>query len=225
MNKRLAWLEYALYLGGAAMIVAFLFVRWDGEQARKEGLDAFEQARAVQQDVLPEQLPGEPELSANPDERSEPVGEDASDGPIPAADTALAVLRVPRLGIDVPVFDGADDHNLDRGAARIRGTARPGEAGNLGIAAHRDTFFRPLKDIEIGDRLDLETVGGGETYLVTAIDIVEPEDVSVLAASGEKELTLVTCYPFYFVGQAPQRYIVKARAGHSTPLEQGEQNL
>ena len=135
------------------------------------------------------------------------------------------MLKVHRLGIDVPVFDGADDYNLDRGAARIKGTARPGEAGNLGIAAHRDTFFRPLKDIEVGDRLDLETTRGRETYHVTAVDIVEPEDVSVLAASGEKELTLVTCYPFYFVGQAPQRYIVKARAMHSTSLNQGEQIL
>jgi len=99
---------------------------------------------------------------------------------------------------------------LNRGVGRIQGTAHVGESGNLGIAGHRDGFFRGLKDIGPGDIVELETSYRRKQYLVEKIQIVSPEDVQVLQSTPEPTLTLVTCFPFYYVGSAPQRYIVTA---------------
>ncbi len=126
----------------------------------------------------------------------------------------LAILSIPKIGVEVPVFEGTDDITLNRGAGRIAGTARPGEQGNMGIAAHRDGFFRKLKDLQLGDRIELSTTKGTLLYAVVDIVIVEPADVSVLRPRTQPSLTLVTCYPFYFVGDAPQRYIVHASLVH-----------
>jgi len=122
----------------------------------------------------------------------------------------LAVLSIPKLGLEVPVFDGTDELTLNRGAGRIAGTARPGEPGNIGIAAHRDGFFRGLKDICVGDRIELDAQDGAFAYVVDNIEIVKPTEVGVLRAWPQPSLTLVTCYPFYFIGDAPERYIVHA---------------
>jgi sortase A len=127
----------------------------------------------------------------------------------------LAVLSIPRLRLDVPVFDGTDDLTLNRGAGRIAGTALPGERGNIGIAAHRDGFFRSLKDIRPGDRIELAELRHKFVYRVANISVVDPGDVTVLQPRLEPSLTLVTCYPFYFVGDAPQRYIVQASLANS----------
>ena len=121
-----------------------------------------------------------------------------------------AVLGISKLRIRVPVFDGTDDLVLNRGAGWIVGTARPGQAGNIGIAGHRDGFFRGLKDIVVGDAVELETLQERATYLVDQIEIVSPERVEVLRPRAAPSLTLVTCYPFYFIGSAPQRFIVHA---------------
>jgi sortase A len=122
----------------------------------------------------------------------------------------LALLRVPRLKIDVPVLDGTDDLTLNRGAGWIEGTARPGESGNVGLSAHRDGFFRALKDVAVGDEILLETPGATSRYAVEWTKVVDPEDVSVLDETASPALTLVTCYPFYFIGSAPHRFIVRA---------------
>jgi sortase A len=122
----------------------------------------------------------------------------------------LAVLAIPRIGVEVPVFDGTDELILNRGAGRISGTAKPGQPGNIGIAAHRDGFFRGLKDIRVGDRIELRAQSTEFLYKVDDIEIVQPTDVTVLRNRSSPSLTLVTCYPFYFVGDAPQRYIVHA---------------
>jgi len=122
----------------------------------------------------------------------------------------LAVLRIPKLRLEVPVFDGTDELTLNKGAGRIVGTARLGESGNTGIAGHRDGFFRGLKDISPNDGLDLILPDRTEHYVVSDIQITTPEDVSVLRPTATPMLTLVTCYPFYFVGSAPQRFIVRA---------------
>ena len=100
--------------------------------------------------------------------------------------------------------------NLNRGVGRIIGTARPGGPGNIGIAGHRDGFFRGLKDISVGDDVELTTTKERATYIVDQIEIVSPTDVRVLQPRGVSSLTLVTCYPFYFVGDAPNRFIVHA---------------
>ena len=122
----------------------------------------------------------------------------------------LAVLRIPKLHLEVAVLPGTDDVTLNRAVGHIDDTALPGTEGNAGIAGHRDSFFRGLKDIAPGDAIELETLRGTEMYRVERIWIVSPEDVSVLDATPTRSLTLVTCYPFYHIGPAPQRYIVRA---------------
>ena len=124
--------------------------------------------------------------------------------------TPLAVLSIPKIHLEVPVFDGTDDVTLDRGVGRITGTARPGQVGNLGIAGHRDGFFRGLKDVTTGDEIKLALPEGEATYVVDQITVVNPQDVSVLQPRPVSSITLVTCFPFYFVGSAPERYIVSA---------------
>jgi sortase A len=125
-------------------------------------------------------------------------------------DPPLAVLRIQKIHLEVPLFDGTDDPVLNRGVGRIIGTAQVGQTGNLGIAGHRDGFFRGLKDVVLGDALELDTTSGTQTYIIDSIKLVTPDDVSVLRNEPTSALTLVTCYPFYFVGSAPQRYIVHA---------------
>ena len=122
----------------------------------------------------------------------------------------LGILEIPRLSLEVPVYDGASDLHMDRGAARIDGTAMPGEPGNLGVAGHRDGYFRVLKDIELGDEITITTVDGLESYVVLELSIVDPTAIEVLDPTVQQSVTLVTCYPFYFVGHAPERFIVRA---------------
>jgi sortase A len=112
--------------------------------------------------------------------------------------------------LEVPVLDGIDDLTLNRGVGYIPGTAHLGEPGNIGIAGHRDGFFRILKDVGKGDEIELETPERIDIYQIKDIVIVDKNDVSVLQATSVPTLTLVTCYPFYFIGSAPKRYIVIA---------------
>jgi sortase A len=119
-------------------------------------------------------------------------------------------LRIPALQIEVPIYLGATERNLNRGAAHIEGTAALSDAGNIGIAAHRDGFFRKLKDIAIDDEVHLYVDGRTRHYRVVDISVVSPSDVQVLAPTEVPSVTLVTCYPFYFLGSAPERYIVRA---------------
>ncbi|HYM74349.1 MAG TPA: class D sortase [Candidatus Dormibacteraeota bacterium] len=122
----------------------------------------------------------------------------------------LAVLRIPALQLEVPVLEGTDEVTLNRGVGRIAGTSLPGQGGNIGIAGHRDGFFRGLKDIRTGDAIELVTISGTDVFVVDHIRITNPADVSALRPRAKRSLTLVTCYPFYFVGPAPSRYVVEA---------------
>jgi sortase A len=122
----------------------------------------------------------------------------------------LAILRIPRINLEVPMLNGTDEFTLNRGVGRITGTSLPGQQGNIGIAGHRDGFFRGLKDLATGDAIELVTTSGTDVYVVDRIQITNPGDVSVLHARANPSLTLVTCYPFYFVGPAPSRYVVEA---------------
>jgi sortase A len=122
----------------------------------------------------------------------------------------LAILRIPKIGLEVAVLEGTDDLTLNRAVGHVADTARPGQNGNVGIAGHRDGFFRGLKDVVPGDTMELETLAGKETYRVNDIWIVNPEDIHVLDPTPGRAITLVACYPFYFAGSAPKRYIVRA---------------
>lgn len=123
---------------------------------------------------------------------------------------AIGVLRIASLGMEVPVLEGTDKMTLNRGVGRIAGTGLPGRGGNIGIAGHRDSFFRPLRKIRRGDEIELLTRSGKHVYRVDQIKVTNPKDVSVLQPRPTPSLTLVTCYPFYYLGSAPKRYIVIA---------------
>jgi sortase A len=119
-------------------------------------------------------------------------------------------LQIPRLGVAAMVREGADERTLRQAVGHIPGTALPGKTGNVALAGHRDTFFRELRNIRRDDAIDLQTDHGTYRYVVDSTKIVGPREVGVLKASGGETLTLVTCYPFYYIGSAPKRFIVHA---------------
>ena len=130
---------------------------------------------------------------------------------------AIGVLRIPRIHIEAPILEGTDDLSLNRGVGHVAGTASPREEGNIAIAGHRDGFFRGLKDIAVGDRVEMVTRERTQVYVIDRIVIVDPSDVSVLRPRAYSSLTLITCYPFYYIGSAPKRYIVQASLTNSAP--------
>jgi sortase A len=120
-------------------------------------------------------------------------------------------IQVPRLGLKAIVIQGDSPTNLRRAVGHISKSALPGEWGNVAVAGHRDTFFRPLRDIRPGDKITFNTPAHGFAYVVESIEIVAPNDIHVLEPSTGHDLTFVTCYPFHFLGPAPKRFIVRAR--------------
>ena len=130
-------------------------------------------------------------------------------------DAPPGVIAITSLKLTVPIFAGTSDLVLNRGVGWIEGTAMPGEDGNVGLAGHRDGYFRGLKDLKLGDTIEVQSVGRTMRYRVTELKVVDPTDVSVLDPTDEPSVTLVTCYPFYYVGNAPQRYIVRGTLDRS----------
>jgi sortase A len=203
-------LEIVAWTLGSLALTAYGGARYWQYSAHAAGLEKFEAARSDGTGLGAIQ----PQASAS----SEPVDtstwsrtridqyEEANADEV----TPEGVLRIPSLGLRVPIYQGTSERNLHRGAGRIEGTARLGEQGNIGIAAHRDGFFRVLEKVAIGDVVNIELVEGVQTYRVTDTLIVQPSDVSVLRSTGDSLVTLVTCYPFYYVGAAPKRFIVRA---------------
>lgn len=124
----------------------------------------------------------------------------------------VGMLDVPRLGLSTPVIEGDDDRTLKRSVGHLPDTPLPWEPGNSAIAGHRDGLFRPLQDVKVGDEIRFRTTRDEFLYRVTGTAIVNPDDLSVLAPQPSgASLTLITCYPFYFVGSAPQRFVVRAQ--------------
>ena len=130
--------------------------------------------------------------------------------PASAMSGLIGRIEIERLGLSVMIMEGDDGKTLRRAAGHVPGTALPGQLGNVGITAHRDTFFRPLRNIQMDDVITLTTLQGEYRYRVVSTKVVSPKDVEVLDSTGGEILTLVTCYPFYFVGAAPNRFIVRA---------------
>jgi sortase A len=131
--------------------------------------------------------------------------------PPPQPGDTFAKLIIPRLDAELYVVEGDDHADLRRGPGHITGTALPGSAGNCIIAGHRDTHFRVLKDIRDGDDIVLETVAGQYLYRVHLTKVIPPTDTAVLESTQTPQLSLITCYPFYYIGSAPERFLVKAR--------------
>jgi sortase A len=217
LKRKLGWLEAMLFIGGVALLAVFFQARAANEQQREKGVQAFLEA-GTGQSLTQQATKGQGRIvQVNaPDQElwSARRVNDYEESLKTVKDLPLAVLSIDKLKIQVPVYNGTEEVNLNRGVGRIKGTARINGDGNLGIAGHRDGFFRPLKDIVVGDSMDLLTATGMVNYKVTSIVIVDPSDVSVLAPTEKNSITLVTCYPFYYVGHAPKRYIVKAEVEH-----------
>ena len=215
LKRKLGWVEAGLYLGGVALLAVFFQIRTEGERQRAEGVEAFHTAVAseivIANPSSEESIPSSV-MAPNKELWAHKRVAEYEESLKVEAEPPLAVMTIDKLNIQVPVYNGADDFNLNRGVARIKGTAAVDTVGNLGIAGHRDGFFRGLKDIVLGDVIELQTTRGMVTYTVSSVVIVDPSDVSVLAPTLEPTITLVTCYPLYFVGHAPKRFIVKATA-------------
>jgi sortase A len=124
--------------------------------------------------------------------------------------SSLGQLEISSIGLTAMIEEGDDGKTLRRAVGHLPGTALPGQQGNVVISGHRDTFFRPLRNIHKGDEIILKTLSGSYRYRVDLTEVVAPQDTDVLENSNEAILTLVTCYPFYFVGPAPKRFIVRA---------------
>jgi sortase A len=135
--------------------------------------------------------------------------------PRPAPGSLIGRIEIPRLGVSTIIRAGSDARTLRLAVGHITGTAVPGEPGNIGLAGHRDTFFRRLRDIRVGDEIRIVTPGETFTFRVERTSVVKPRDTWVLNETPQPVLTLVTCYPFTYVGSAPDRFIVRAAQQHS----------
>lgn len=214
-------MEILCWIFGVALVVVYAGLRIDGEIERKEAIVEFKavagpsrQVRASSARTTHSNEPV-PLTYAAPDRSywsKSRIRKFRSANSDRAQKTGLpvAILEIRRIGLEVPVYSTVSERNLNRGAALVAGTAAPDTAGNTAIAAHRDGYFRALKHIAVGDVLDVRTLHRDRRYKVTWMKIVKPTDVSVLRQTEVPAVTLVTCYPFYFVGSAPSRYIVRA---------------
>jgi sortase A len=208
--------EYCCWGLGLALILTHLASTLSAQYGYRSALEAFEESRAGAVPVA--SWPADdslrhagldyapPDQSAWSAERVRQYAEALWAVP-PRPE---AVIRIPALALEVPVFPGATEANMTRGAGRITGSPRFGEPGNVSVSSHRDGFFRKLKDIRVGDAVVVDTRATSYRYVVEEIRITEPDDTTVLWPGDVPELTLITCYPFNFIGRAPQRYVVRA---------------
>src|ERR1700704_4243105 len=183
-GKWLIWLGSALIVGGAVVLGWYCWALHERAAAQQSAKEWLIRTTAVHYPA-----------PAAPVRRGDVIGE----------------LEIPRLRMSVMVFEGDDAGILKQGAGHIPGTALQLDNGNIGIAAHRDTYFRPLRVIHANDVISLKAPAGTSRYAVTETTIVQPSEVGVLARAPGRDLTLVTCYPFYYLGNAPERFIVHAR--------------
>jgi len=189
-SRWLICLGGALVIGGAAFLGSYYWMQRTAGRAQHDAQEWLNRAVRDQR-AVPKAL--------NPPPRHLNRGD------------VVGRLAIPRLNLSVVVFEGDDAAILKRGAGHIPATSLPLENGNLGIAAHRDTYFRPLRLIRPRDIIEFTTPEGVWRYSVTDTEIVRPSDIQVLAKAPGRDLTLVTCYPFYYLGSAPERWIVHAK--------------
>lgn len=204
LNQRASIVQRSMFSLGAVLMAVYLVLTAHGAVSARLALREFDHARAP--------VPATAATEAG-------VGFDLWDARrieayrqslLGRTEPPLGVISIARVRLRAPIFEGTDDAVLNRGAGWVAGTARLGDSGNAGVAAHRDGFFRVLKDVVNGDRIEIALADRTLAYRVDNISIVTPEDVSVLAPRERTSVTLITCYPFYFVGNAPKRYVVHA---------------
>jgi sortase A len=197
LRRTLKWAQRALF-AGAALLLGYcgfaLADAWIFQRRESGDLDRLLRNRRAATDGTPQLKPLIPPKDA-----------------LAATDGLIGRIEIPRLLISAVVVEGIGKTALRRAAGHIPGTAQPGQAGNVGVAGHRDTFFRGLRNLKARDEIRFSTMNGDFRYVVESLIIVDPDNIGVLAQSDEKVLTLVTCYPFYYVGPAPKRFVVRAR--------------
>jgi sortase A len=175
------WVSRALFLIGFVSLSYFVGSLIDAELYQRQLRRAFEEQR-----------------------QTPPKAVRSQSGPF------IENIEIPKIGLSVMISDGIDSKTLRRAVGHVPGTALPGEAGNAALAAHRDSFFRGLGGVSKGDSIVVNTSRGTFHYVVKSTEIVKPNAVRVLRPSPSPELTLITCYPFYYIGPAPKRFIVHA---------------
>jgi sortase A len=191
------WSQVALFAGAAAMLGYYAFVFVDTRTFQER--ESRDLQRLLNEQHAQSGAPLQSKLFRPPEIR-----------PASAMKGLIGRIEIARLGLSVMVIEGDGGKILRRAAGHVPGTALPGQDGNVAITAHRDTFFRPLRNIQLDDVITLTTPQGEYRYRVVSTEVVAPQDVSVLDSTAGETLTLVTCHPFYFVGAAPNRFIVRA---------------
>ena len=190
MHRTRRILSYLLIAGGALFLIWGVRDVWESRAGQSDAAREFQEENAQ---IPP--APAAPAAPLPPPQRGEPMAE----------------LVIPRLDADLYVVEGDGARELRRGPGHLQGTAMPGAKGNCVIAGHRDTHFRVLKDLRAGDDLILRTRGGQFLYRVRSLKVVSPSNTAPLQPTSDAELNLITCYPFYYVGSAPKRFVVEAR--------------
>jgi LPXTG-site transpeptidase (sortase) family protein len=213
------WIERALLALGIACLGYYTYTKAEARQFQREQAAAFARiadseptpgrrdaatGEAVRQDTI---IDGLASAEARAVKGSAPAAHARTAAVAPGV---LAMLEIPRLRVSAPVLSGDDERTLSLGVGHLPDTPRPWEPGNSALAGHRDGLFRPLRRIRVGDELRVRTPEGELRYQVRETRIVSPDDLSVLAPTETDALTLITCYPFNYVGPAPQRFIVRA---------------
>jgi sortase A len=202
VSRPLRSLERLFLIAGAGALIWCAVIVIDGVRAQRNAQGALEIAMAVDEltrAVEPVQEPSQPLPTAG-----------SSRHPPADIGAAIAALSIPRVQLSAIVLHGSDARTLQRGPGHLEHTAVPGDAGNIVIAGHRDSFFRPLRHIRLADDIFVQTRDGHYHYRVTSLRVVAPREVSVMAPTSEETLTLITCYPFWVLGHAPDRFIVRA---------------
>jgi LPXTG-site transpeptidase (sortase) family protein len=190
-KRALALIARAMRACGYSLLVACTLVYAEGEVGRRVDLAALESG------------PDPASWSAERIEAYSAATQAVIDGPV-------GLLEISSVGIRVPVYADTQEVHLNRGAGVIEGTSPPGVGGNLGIAGHRDGYFRALRGLKVGDVAVIRARGARFEYRIDSIDVVPKEDTSALVDTADPSMTLVTCFPFYFVGHAPQRFVARA---------------
>ena len=191
----LRWLSYLLVIAGGAALgwcAAILTDAYLAQRIAREQLTSMPRTESASSVPLPVPALPSPSLA------------------MVKAGTPLAELSIPRIGLSVVVLQGSDTDTLRAGPGHIETTPLPGESGNVAIAGHRDSFFRPLRHVQVGDDILLDTPTARVHYRVSSYSVVNSSEVSVLEPTRDNMLTLVTCFPFQFIGSAPDRFIVRA---------------
>jgi sortase A len=202
----LRWLETVCWCMGCVLLIGYGVARAAGEIGRHYALQAFAAGAPIRASSIDAASSG---AAVDTSLWSTTRVQDYQQALVAVTERPLAILKVPAVKLEVPVYQDDSEPHLNRGAGLARGTPLPGHGGTLVIAGHRDGFFRVLKDVRKGDLIEVQTRGQLLSYRIRSIAIVDAKDNRLLADSDDSRVTLVTCYPFYHIGPAPKRYLVR----------------